>query len=242
MLSALAGCAGEAAEVIPVDASARGDVIAPQGDTPAAPDAPARPDVADVPVVDVSMVDASAMDVPAMDVPAMDVPARDVMDATARDVVDASTRDVADASDVPVDTDPPPPTFPARIGHLTFAIRTGSGANDGTDTNTLSLCLNETRCFPMNVADVNDFRRGEMDVYHFEGVDLPRSAVDRVEIRSANGTDAWRPTCVEMQWDGEPVHCADGLTGLFGNAPGELSRWRDPAGCTAAARAATPTS
>lgn len=207
MLSALVGCAGEVAEVILVDASVSSDVFALQGDTPTAPDAIVRPDVADV--------------------PAMDAP---VMDVSTRDVTDASTRDVVDVSDVPVDTDPPPPTFPARIGHLTFAIRTGSGANDGTDANTLSLCLSETRCFPMNVADVNDFRRGEMDVYHFEGVDLPRSAVDRVEIRSANGTDAWRPTCVEMQWDGEPVHCADGLTGLFGNATGELSRWRDPAG------------
>jgi alkaline phosphatase D len=220
MLSVLAGCAGEVAEVVPVDASLWVDVLAPQGDTPAATDAVARPDVADVPVVDI----------PGMDIPGMDASVRDVVDASVRDVVDASVRDVVDASDVPVDADPPPPTFPARIGHLTFAIRTGSGANDGTDTNTLSLCLNETRCFPMNVADVNDFRRGEMDVYHFEGVDLPRSAVDRVEIRSANGSDAWRPTCVEMQWDGEPVHCADGLTGLFGNAPGELSRWRDPAG------------
>ncbi|MEZ4391569.1 MAG: alkaline phosphatase D family protein [Polyangiales bacterium] len=176
----------------------------------------------------------------------VDVSMRDVVDVSMRDVVDATAgeldrpvvpspdvpapRDVVTAPDVVVDVDPPPPTFPSRIGHLSFAVRTGSGTNDETDANALSLCLSETRCFRMNVADVNDFRRGEVDVYHFDDIDLPRSEVDRVEIRSVNGTDAWRMRCLEMQWDGEPVHCADGPAARFGDASGELTRWRDPAG------------
>ena len=65
------------------------------------------------------------------------------------------------------------------IDHLSFAVLTGSGANDGTDANALSLCLGATRCFSMNVADVNDFRVGEMDVYHFDGVALPLISTSR---------------------------------------------------------------
>ena len=127
--------------------------------------------------------------------------------------------------------DPGLPTFPTTIDHLSFAVLTGAGVNDGTDANTLSLCLTATDCFPMNVRDVNDFRRGEMDVYHFEDVRLPRTAVDRVELRSTGGTDAWRPTCVEVRFDGEPVYCQDGLTQFFGNgAASETERWSDPLG------------
>lgn len=162
-------------------------------------------------------LDAVWLDAMGLDAMDFDAPAPDTMGADATLTMDAS-----------VD---PPPTFPAVIDHLTFAIRTGAGVNDGTDDNSLSLCLTATRCFPMNVADVNDFRRGEMDVYHVEGIDLPRSAVDRVELRSSGGVDAWRPSCVEMQWDGEPVHCSDGLTTSFGNGGGaEVERWSDPAG------------
>lgn len=128
--------------------------------------------------------------------------------------------------------DPGYPEFPEVIGTLTIAIRTGSGVNDGTDANSLSLCLSDTDCFALNVLDVDDFRVGEMDVYHFEGVGLPRSDVDRVEIRSQNGTDAWRPACIEIRMDGEPVHCEDQLDALLGNgnAAGEAQTWTDPAG------------
>jgi len=128
--------------------------------------------------------------------------------------------------------DPGYPVFPEVIGRLSFAVRTGPGANDGTDQNQLSLCLNATACFPLNVLDVNDFRVGEFDVYHFEDVGLPRADVDRVELRSVNGNDAWRPDCLEVRFDGEPVHCEDALDFLLGNgnATGEVPSYSDPLG------------
>ncbi|MBI5513066.1 MAG: alkaline phosphatase family protein [Deltaproteobacteria bacterium] len=188
---------------------------------------PAEDSSADAPDAALDAAPDAAMD-GAMDA-GSDTP-RDAGTDAARDAPDGDARGDAPDGDAP-DADPPPPVFPARIGHLTLAIRTGDGAFDGTDDNTLSVCLTATRCFPLNVLDVDDFRRGEIDVYHFEGVDLPRASVDRVEVRSARGADAWRPTCIEMQWDGEPVHCADGLRTLFGNGgAGEVERWTDPAG------------
>lgn len=166
------------------------------------------------------------MDVPGLDAPELDVPGLDAPD-------DARFADAPDAAIV----DPGPPDFPDVIDHLSFAVLTGPGVNDGTDDNALSLCLNDTACFRMNVADVDDFRIGEMDVYHEGGVGLPRSAVDRVELRSVGGVDAWRVTCVEVRFDGEPVHCSEGAH-LLGNgtAAGESETYRDPlglhAGCT----------
>jgi len=219
------------ADAITIEDTARPDAspdIAPGFDT--APDvSPETPDPApdappDVPPLDGAFDDARDVSLDLRDAPPSDALAPDAPppDAPAHD---------AGPDAPPPDVDPPPPTFPERIGHLSFAIRTGAGTNDGTDGNTLSLCLTATRCFPMNVADVDDFRRGEIDVYHFDDVALDRRAVDRVEIRSVDGADAWRPTCVEMQWDGEPVHCADGLSTLFGNGgPSEVRSWRDPAG------------
>jgi len=123
------------------------------------------------------------------------------------------------------------PTFPATVGTLTVGLRTGTGTNDGTDTNTLSLCLNATDCFPLNLADVNDFQVGGYDTYHFTA-NLPRSAVTRVQLKSVDGTDAFRPACLELRFDGEPVYCNDAL-GMWlgnGNAMGEAQSWTDPAG------------
>jgi alkaline phosphatase D len=126
---------------------------------------------------------------------------------------------------------PAPPQFPATIGTLTVGLRTGTGPFDGTNSNTLSLCLNATACMPLNLADVDDFRVGGYDVYHFPALNLPRSAVDRVELRSQNGTDAYRPACVELRFDGEPVHCEDQLGGVtLGSGSGERASVVDPLG------------
>ena len=125
--------------------------------------------------------------------------------------------------------DPGLPAFPSVIDILTIAIRTGDGVNDGTDANQLSLCLTATDCWRLNVADVNDFRVGEFDVYHFEGIDLPRSAADRVQILSVNGADRWVPSCMEIQFDGEPVYC-ELVSAPFGNDTGEVEDWTDPNG------------
>lgn len=155
---------------------------------------------------------------------------------------DGGTPEDAGRGDPAEAPDPGPPDFPSTISVLSFSARTGEGRFDGTDDNALSLCLSETDCFRMNVADVNDFRLGEIDVYHFEDVDLPRAAVDRVEIRSARGVDAWRPSCLEIRFDGEPVYCETDIAGgaFFGNDAGEIESWVDPAGLHEACRTCYP--
>ena len=126
--------------------------------------------------------------------------------------------------------DPGPPPTPSTIDVLSIALRTDYGLYDGTDANQLSVCLTANDCFRLNIPNVDDFRRGELDTYSFEAVGLPRSQVDRVEIRSVNGSDAWRAACLQVMFDGEPVYCQDQIGVRFGSDPGDTPTWRDPAG------------
>ena len=127
-------------------------------------------------------------------------------------------------------SDPGMPNFPSTIGRLSITIRTGSGSFDGTDTNAVEVCLTESTCFPLDIEEVDDFRIGELDAYTFEGLSLPREEVDRVEIRSSGGSDAWRPSCLELHFDGEPVYCNDTLSEWFGDEENELTSWIDENG------------
>ncbi len=213
-----------------------GDRCVPEGD--AAPGGDARPRDPDARAGDARVDDARAADArPADARPADAAPAADAWEpdsAPARDAaVDAAAGDGApDAAPAPDDR----PDFPDTIDRLSFAVRTGGGENAGSDGIRVELCLNDARCFPLDVPDVNDFRRGKIDVYHFDDVALPRADVDRVELRWTAGADAWQPACVEVRFDGEAVHCRDGMTVRIGDGPGERTRWRDPdglhAGCT----------
>ncbi len=119
------------------------------------------------------------------------------------------------------------PRFPDRIGRLSFAVKTAGGRNDGSNGQ-FEVCLNDSRCFRLDVAAVDDFRSGEFDVYHYAGVDMPRSRVDRVEIRHVNGADMWRPACIETRFDGEPVQCNADLPPIGTGGGAERRRHRMP--------------
>lgn len=153
------------------------------------------------------------------------------------------TTGYAPTGEVPAAPRPPDPTFPTTIDHLSIAVRTGDGTFDGTDDNTLSVCLTATDCFGMNAADVDDFQVGGFDVYHFDSVGLDRALVDRVEIRSVDGNNLWRPACLELRFDGEPVYCrpdpGDGVG--FGIEADELQSWVDPEGLHNACTTCYPT-
>ncbi len=163
---------------------------------------------------------------------------------TDSDTSDTGPTDTRDPALPPVAQEPDPVTFPDTISTLSVAVRTADTQYAGTDNNGLFLCLTETEaeCRKLDVADVNDFRVGEIDIHHFEGVNLDRADVDRVEIRSEEGDDQWRPECLALQFDGEPVHCADGLSDLkFGVEDDELQSWSDPAGLHLACSSCNPT-
>jgi alkaline phosphatase D len=69
-----------------------------------------------------------------------------------------------------------------------------------------SMCLTETRCFDLFLPDVDDFDANQLGVYHFEAVGLARTEVDRFELVQTIASDL-SPTCLQVAFDGEPVHC-----------------------------------
>lgn len=154
----------------------------------------------------------------------------------AEEVCDGIDNDCDDDIDEGVVSDgegcgePDPPTYDDIVDTLHISVRTATTDNADTDRNTLSVCFSNEWCFTLDNPGWNDFEKDKVDVHVFEGLTMPRSAVERVEIRSSNGSDRWEPECMEVAFDGEPVHCTN-LSGLwFGDSTSELESWVDPAG------------
>jgi alkaline phosphatase D len=128
--------------------------------------------------------------------------------------------------------DPGPPAPAAVIQSVSITARTGSGTNDGTDE-AVRLCLTATRCFDLFQDGLNDLESGAIDVFHFDRAALPRSTIDRVELRMAPGTgavDDWRARCVSVALDGVESYCVDPVPVQLGDEVGSVLTWRDPAG------------
>ncbi|HMV67680.1 MAG TPA: FG-GAP-like repeat-containing protein, partial [Myxococcota bacterium] len=125
------------------------------------------------------------------------------------------------------EAEPEPPTFPSVIGTLHITTRTGTAPNDKTDDNPLYLCLTATDCWRLDELEYDNFELGAIETFMIEDVNLPRSAVDRVELRSTNGADAWRAACVQVVFDGDPVYCSE--PDVFMGA-GQTLTWTDPLG------------
>lgn len=157
----------------------------------------------------------------------------DPVDAEAPPPDSGSTPDMG--AGLVAEPEPPPPTFPDVIGTLTVSLRTGTGDSAGTDDG-VEVCLTETDCFHPNTPEVDDRQVGVVDELHFEGIDLPRSAVDRVVLRSrsdpATDNDRWTPDCLHLRFDGEPVYCNDtiGVHIGTGSSTDEVASWTDPEG------------
>jgi len=152
------------------------------------------------------------------------LPSLDDDDTSAQDDDDSGPDD----DDGPVD--PGLPGFPDIIDVLHVSVRTGWGQYNGTNSNELSFCLTADACFTLDNPDAGDFEVGAMDVFTWEGIDVPRADVDRIEIRSVDGSDQWRPVCLEVRFDGEPVYCSP-MDVRFGNEDDdEVEQWADPEG------------
>ncbi|MFK7928526.1 MAG: alkaline phosphatase [Myxococcota bacterium] len=145
---------------------------------------------------------------------------------------DTDETDETDDTDVPWSlteaTDPGRPGVPGFVDRLTVEVRTGSGTFDGTNDGGLSLCLTATDCVSLNVVDVDDNEPGQVDVHHRRGFGMRRADLDRVELRTADGTDLWRPVCVQVSLDGEPIHCRAGINPQMGSEGDETPVWADP--------------
>jgi alkaline phosphatase D len=138
------------------------------------------------------------------------------------------------AADAP---DPGPPSRSDTIRTLTVTVETGPDVFNGTDDATIALCLAADVCVSLADPTVEQLASGAVGVWMFEGLDLPRSAVDRVSLQVTDGSNQWRPVQMDLRFDGEPVYCAS-LDVPIGTEAGESPSWQDPLGlhqdCTSA--------
>lgn len=122
--------------------------------------------------------------------------------------------------------DPGPPAFPLEVDVLHITVRTGDDTTNGTDE-PIEACVADGVCLSLNKPAWDDLEVGVLDVAVFESLGLERSELTEFTLQGG-GADQWRPTCVSMRLDGEPVYCRDELDLPIGNEEGELERWTDP--------------
>lgn len=128
--------------------------------------------------------------------------------------------------------DPGRPQGPTELAHIGVSLRTGAGGFDGTNSNKISFCVNDNTCWRLNLADVDDFRQGEIDHYAIEPTGLTPEEVESIGFTSVDGTDGWGPSCLSVSMNGELVYCQDELDFFMGDEDDELASWSDPDGLT----------
>ena len=125
--------------------------------------------------------------------------------------------------------DPGWPEFPDPVQTIHLTLRTGSGTYDGTDDGGVTVCLSDAVCLSPYKDEWNDLEPGVLDVSAVEGVGALRSTLTDVTIATTDGSDLWRPTAMEISFDGEVVYCRD-LDLDIGDASDETLSWTDPEG------------
>lgn len=125
--------------------------------------------------------------------------------------------------------DPGWPEFPDTVQIIHLTLRTGSGTYDGTDDGGVTVCLSDDVCLSPYKEEWNDLEAGAIDVAAFEGVGAPRATLSEVTLSTTQGTDLWRPTAMEISFDGERVYCRD-LDLDIGDQSDETTSWTDPEG------------
>ncbi len=113
--------------------------------------------------------------------------------------------------------DPGPPETSDMAQFVHVVARTDDGLFSGTGDG-IQLCVSEGRCFPLTLADWTELESGAVDVFPFEGADLPRSEVTSLRIQTENGVDEWKPECLEVLLDGQAAYCRAGLTSALETA------------------------
>ncbi len=135
---------------------------------------------------------------------------------------------------------PPAPQLPAAVPaggqweRLQLAVRTADDNVNAKSDDGFELCLSETWCHKLDVADYDDNENGDIGEHLAEAPGIGPADVDRVVLRpTGNATDAWRPTCVMVVADGVPVHCNDDLNiDWLGSDATDVASWSDPAPMT----------
>lgn len=125
--------------------------------------------------------------------------------------------------------EPEAPSFPATVGEVTFYAETDFEIFGGAPLDhEISMCVSSSKCFPLSPFSPG-FYPGSMDTFSYRDIGIAAGAVDRLQLKSVNGSNAWNPACFQMNVDGEAVYCRSRAPHI-GNAPGEEQNFIDELG------------
>lgn len=116
------------------------------------------------------------------------------------------------------------PEDDSGLATVLLTVTTGMHENAGVaDAAAPSFCLRNDMCFgPLNHAGPDDYARGLTDTYRIENVELSLSEIEEITFK-ANGSDGWQPTCIEVQWNGNPLYCNDSLDSVWVQTDGDVA-------------------
>ncbi len=125
--------------------------------------------------------------------------------------------------------DPGSPLFPDVVGTIQVVLETADEEYaDSSDD--LGVCLGEW-CATLDIADWDDRERANFDVHTFEGVGIPRSELQGLELYVIEGSNRWQPGGVAVSFDGEGVYSRVLVDLYLGTEGGdEVDRWSDSLG------------
>jgi alkaline phosphatase D len=148
------------------------------------------------------------------------------------DGVDQDCDGIADQG-IPTDgagcQDPGWPEFPEIVDIVQLVLATATDAYASTD-DPIEVCLSESWCVGLDVADWDDREEGQWDVYTFKEAGLLRSEITGFTLNSPDGGDRWQPTGFEVSLDGEAVYTRGELEIYIGSEGDELSSWTETLG------------
>lgn len=126
----------------------------------------------------------------------------------------------------PIPAEPPEaPPLSENVSSIVVSIKTADLEYAGTD-DPMEICFGRAGCYELNVLDVDDRERGETEVYHFE-TQKPRALFDEVTLRTtdtSSNNNRWTPECLEVRFNGEPVHCQNDLPNIGTDNSGDEVR------------------
>lgn len=133
------------------------------------------------------------------------------------DAADANTPPVLVPADRPADL----PPLPATVGTVTITLETATGEFSGTPDPT-QLCFGDTCVTMDHDGEAMTLSPWRTHVQHVDGLELVRDGVSQIRMLSG-GENQYEPACLDVRFDGRPVHCGRMTDVYLSTDPGDVN-------------------
>lgn len=147
------------------------------------------------------------------------------LDAVADGADGADGADAADAEMtptlVPAERPPDLPPPPATVDTVTITLETATGEFSGTPDPT-QVCFGDTCVTMTQDGEAMTLAPWRIHVQHADGLGIERESVTEVRML-AGGENQLEPACLDVRFDGRPVHCGRLSEVFLSTDPGDVN-------------------